>query len=179
MWSQEKYQRAAVFAASAHEGQKVPGTNYTYFVHLSNVAMEVIAALCEDSNGIDCNLAVECALLHDTIEDAGIPYETLAAEFGNAVADGVLALTKDIGLEKSKRMEDCLRRILLLPKEIGMVKLADRITNLQKPPAHWTRLKISEYLREAEMIYERLKSCSDYLAIRLKNKIGEYEKYLR
>lgn len=33
-------------------------------------------------------------------------------------------------------MKDSLKRIKKQPKEISMVKMADRITNLQIPPGH-------------------------------------------
>jgi (p)ppGpp synthase/HD superfamily hydrolase len=51
-------------------------------MHLSFVSMEVIAALNAES-GHDGNLAVQCALLHDAIEDsASITYDDVAKEFG-------------------------------------------------------------------------------------------------
>jgi hypothetical protein len=34
-WSQETYIKACQFAANAHKGQKVPGTNLPYVVHPS------------------------------------------------------------------------------------------------------------------------------------------------
>jgi hypothetical protein len=44
-WSQESYIKALKKAAHAHQGQKFPGTNIPYIMHLSFVSMEVIAAL--------------------------------------------------------------------------------------------------------------------------------------
>lgn len=44
-WSQESYIKAYIFAAHAHQGQKFPGTNIPYIMHLSFVSMEIIAAL--------------------------------------------------------------------------------------------------------------------------------------
>jgi (p)ppGpp synthase/HD superfamily hydrolase len=47
-------------------------------VHVVSVAAEVIATLPE--SGVDQpDLAVQCALLHDTIEDTGTRYEEIAA----------------------------------------------------------------------------------------------------
>ena len=80
-WSQEKYVAALKYAAAAHLGQKVPGSDLPYVVHVAMVAMEVIAAL-QVEDGIDGDLAVQCALLHDVIEDAGKSYEDLEKAFG-------------------------------------------------------------------------------------------------
>jgi (p)ppGpp synthase/HD superfamily hydrolase len=48
--------------------QLVPGTRIPYLMHFSLVAMELIAALAIESS-LDGNLSVQCALLHDTLED--------------------------------------------------------------------------------------------------------------
>jgi len=180
-WSQEKYIKAYRFAAEAHKGQLVPGTDLPYIMHLSLVSMEIMAALSVE-NDLDGDLAIQCALLHDTIEDPGIKYDKLRDEFGIRVADGVHALTKDesIGSDLSKQerkklqMTDSLERIKKQPKEVWMVKLADRITNLQPPPLDWDQEKISNYKQEAKLIYDNLKDASKFLADRLKEKIDNY-----
>ena len=180
-WSQDLYIKAYRFAADAHNGQLFPGTELPYIMHISFVAMEVIAAL-ENDHGLDGNLAVQCALLHDTLEDTCTTYDQLVEKFGVEVADGVNALTKDesVGAELSKQkrkklqMADSLKRIKKQPKEIWMVKLADRITNLQPHPHYWTQDKIGRYKEEAIEIYETLKAGSTFLANRLKGKIDEY-----
>jgi len=69
----------------------------------------------------------------------------LEDRFGKAVTDGVKALTKNESLPKDRQMSDSLHRIKLQPSEIWAVKLADRITNLQPPPAYWSREKIPNY----------------------------------
>lgn len=75
-------------------------------------------------------------------------------------------------------MADSLGRIRRQPKEIWMVKLADRITNLQSPPAHWDKEKITSYMNEGIQIYEALKDANDLLAKRLKARIDYYPEYL-
>ena len=84
----------------------------------------------------DGDLAIQTAILHDTIEDTNPAYEDFQSEFGRNIAYSVLALTKDTILEKEAQIHDSLERIKLQPKEIWMVKLADRITNLQPPPSY-------------------------------------------
>ena len=74
-------------------------------------------------------------------------------------------------------MLDSLVRIQKQPLEISMVKMADRITNLQPPPAHWTKDKIRNYRDEAQLILETLGTKNEYLAQRLKEKIDNYQQY--
>ena len=172
---QDIYQKSLKFAAQLHtdKNQTIPGTNLPYVVHLSNVAMEILIAS-EKSENFDTEFAVQLALLHDTLEDTDVTFEQIEKEFGNKVAEGVLALTKNSDLEKSVKMMDSLKRIKQQPKEVWAVKLADRITNLQPPPHFWTSEKIWKYKEEARIILEELRSGNEYLETRLKEKIEEY-----
>jgi (p)ppGpp synthase/HD superfamily hydrolase len=174
---QELYQRAMKFAGEKHSEQKVPDTNSNYLLHISNVTMEVIVAYYEDKD-FDINLALPIAILHDTLEDTSCDFGELTKEFGEQVAKAVQALTKDESLPtKKEKMANSLMRINLLEKEVGIVKLADRITNLQKPPTQWNSNKISDYLKEAKMIADSLTDKNRYLLSRLNNKIEDYKKY--
>jgi (p)ppGpp synthase/HD superfamily hydrolase len=172
-WSQESYIKAYRFAAQAHNGQLYPGTGLPYLMHLSFVSMEVLGVLSVES-GRDGDLAVQCALLHDSIEDTDVTYADLASTFGVKVADGVQALSKNPDLEKSQQLTDSLQRIRSQPKEIWIVKLADRISNLQPPPANWTPAKIIRYRDESIEIHTALKDASPFLALRLTKKIENY-----
>jgi len=172
-WSQEVYIKALLFAANAHNSQKVPGTELPYLTHLTMVSMEVTAALAVEA-GLDGDLAIQCALLHDLLEDTAVAYDALKELFGEAVANGVQALTKHDDLPKHEKMADSLARIRQQPKEVWMVKLADRITNLQPPPRHWTTEKMQSYQQEAQQIYDALHDASPFLANRLWQKIENY-----
>ena len=176
-WSQELYIRAYRFAAQAHRWQRVPGTSLPYIMHLSFAAMEVMAAACAEDIG-DADLAVQCALLHDVLEDTLVGYEKVRVEFGETVAQGVLALTVNKGLPRTEQMPECLGRIRQQRREVWMVKLADRITNLQPPPRHWSRNRIREYHAEARVIHEALGSASPFLAERLQLKLSEYASFV-
>lgn len=174
--TQELYQKAIKFAGEKHKDQKVPGTNSNYLLHISNVAMEIILAY-NANNNFDLNYAVQLALLHDTLEDTQTDFSELLKMFGEKVAIGVQALTKNKNLDsKKEKMIDSLNRINKLEKEVGMVKLADRITNLQEPPKHWKKDKIQHYLSEAIVINKVLNNKNEYLNKRLENKIAEYKK---
>jgi (p)ppGpp synthase/HD superfamily hydrolase len=140
MWDQEKYQKAIAFAGYAHKNQLVPGKEYNYVVHISNVAAEIARLIIIEKVG-DEDLAIQCTLLHDVIEDTDTKIEDIKNEFGENVLNGILALTKDEKIDKEGRMKDSLKRIKEQGKEIACVKMADRITNLQRPPAYWNKEK--------------------------------------
>ncbi|HTG56226.1 MAG TPA: HD domain-containing protein [Niabella sp.] len=174
---QSAYQKAISFAGQKHAGQTITGTDIPYLVHVCNVAMEVIIAgqYTPEFNVID---AVQVALLHDTIEDTDTSYEEVSKAFNEEIAAGVLALTKNENLPKAEQMPDSLRRIRVLPKEIWAVKLADRITNLQKPPELWNASKKSSYLEEAVSIATYLKGGNAFLEKRISDLIRSYRAYL-
>ena len=177
MWSEEAYQKALIFAVNAHKDQKVKGKNYPYIVHIFNVCIEVISAVIK-SNVKNPDIAIQCALLHDTIEDTDTTYNNIYELFGEKVADGIMALTKNKKLAKRYQIIDSINRIIKEPEDVGLVKLADRIVNLQEPPSHWTLSKIKEYREDSILIYDNLKQCNKYLAKRLYKKIKEYSKYI-
>jgi (p)ppGpp synthase/HD superfamily hydrolase len=174
IWSQEKFLAAYHFAAEAHRGQKYPGTGLPYLIHISFVSMEVIAVLAVEQFK-DPDLMVQCAILHDVIEDTKVGKKRLEEVFGKEVAQGVDYLTKKIKIkDKEKRFTDNMSRLKDAPREIQAVKLADRISNLQKPPFHWDRKKISFYLEKSLVIQKELGHASPYLSKRLKEKITNY-----
>jgi len=173
MWDQDRYTAASRFAATAHAGQSIPGSELPYLLHITLVAMEVSVALRAEP-GHDEDLAMGCALLHDTIEDTQVRFEQLEASFGRPVAEGVLALSKAEALPKAEQMPDSLRRIRTQPREVWLVKLADRIVNMQPPPKHWERAKIAQYKAEARTILAALGEASPLLAARLAQKIEAY-----
>jgi guanosine-3',5'-bis(diphosphate) 3'-pyrophosphohydrolase len=62
---------------------------------------------------------------------------------------------------------------------VWAVKLADRITNLQPPPANWSRTKNIKYLKESQIILDELRDGNQYLAKRLEDKISESRNQLK
>ncbi len=176
--TQELYQKALKFAGEKHKDQKVPGTEANYILHISNVAMEVILSH-SFNNCFNLDYAVQVAILHDTIEDTETDYSEIDNNFEKKIATAVQALSKNRRLPtKAEQMIDSLDRINKLDKEVAIVKIADRITNLQAPPSYWNRAKKIRYQTEAKLIANSLKNNNEYLYKRLKTKISEYDKYL-
>lgn len=179
-WNPDKYLKAWNFATLHHGNQKYGtlcnGVKAPYLNHIGAVVGEVAWTL-NYSPELNADLAIQAAILHDVVEDTRVGYYTILDMFGLQIARGVLALTKDQHLKNNKldQMEDCLKRIKQEPVEIAIVKLADRIVNLQNLPSHWDIPKCRAYLTESEVIFSALEQSHPLLADRLKLKIDKYE----
>ena len=180
MWDPDRYQRALTFAATKHADQREPGHGHPYVVHVCKVAMEVQRAAFVDRT-FDVDLAVTAALLHDTLEDTTTSFDELAQAFGEEVALAVDALTKKGGddVPKEQRMLDSLARIRARPCAVWVVKLADRITNLDEPPSSWSLDKRRRYQSEARTILSQLRGGCAPLEERLASKIDDYARWCR
>jgi (p)ppGpp synthase/HD superfamily hydrolase len=172
----ETIRLALEFAADYHKEQKVPGTDRSYLIHLTAVALEASLAAAMEP-GVDTAFLLQCAILHDVVEDTPATYGEVKQAFGADVADGVMALTKNEHLPKPEQMPDSLKRILLEPREVAMVKLCDRICNLEPPPHYWDDEKRRKYQTEAKQILATLGHASAYLSERLQMRIDAYPRY--
>jgi (p)ppGpp synthase/HD superfamily hydrolase len=134
-----------------------------------------IATHC-DQRPIQHCFCCNSAILHDTIEDQPDKVTEVEIEerFGYAVAEGVLALSKSKELPQGAAMQDSLDRILLQPRSVWCVKLADRVANLRSVPNHWTAKKIAEYRTEASLIVGTLGAANACLSARLRECIASY-----
>lgn len=181
-WSIDHLQELWRLAIELHHQQTYGGAQkgqrWAYISHIGSVTFEVLNALQQEPD-LDAHLCVSCAILHDTIEDTPFEYHDVEERFGTAVAKGVLALSKDPNIgDRLAQMQDSLTRIQAQPKEVGVVKLADRISNLNEPPHYWSREKRQFYRDEAQVILEALRPCSAYLAARLAAKIERYQQFI-
>jgi len=181
-WSIDDLRAVWDLVTKLHKGQQYSGPKegekFPYINHIGSVTFEVLAAI-EHTDHINADLAIKCALLHDSIEDTSFAFENVQDKFGASVANGVLALTKNETLKgKENQMRDSLNRIKQQPKEIWAVKMADRICNLSPPPYYWTKEKKQAYWKEAQLIHQELKEGNSYLAERLANKISIYKEFI-
>ena len=191
IWDAELFEKISTFVAKEHckqvykcaNGQPVP-----YYVHLTQVCSRAMRAAWERSD-LNINKIMACALLHDVIEDCvkNQDDDKRISQFilrvcGEDILSGVQALSKqDIfdvhgAKDKSAMMKDSLRRIRTQSAEVWVVKLADRICNLQEPPPHWDSTKIQRYAQEAQLIYQELHEASPLLAQELKDRIQQYQR---
>lgn len=135
--------RAYYYAEQAHEGQ-MRKSGDRYITHPLAVA------------GILANLKLDhqslmAAMLHDVIEDTGIPKDALSEQFGEDVAelvDGVSKLTQiEFRTRAEAQAENFQKMTLAMARDIRviLVKLADRLHNMRTlgPMPYEKRLRIA------------------------------------
>ena len=150
--------KAAHFAAVKHSGQRRKGAaREPYINHLLEVAELVSSALAEP----DTNLVI-AALLHDTVEDAGVTTEELIRLFGNDVADLVMVVTDDKSLPKAERKRLQILNAPNTSARAQAIKLADKISNLRailaRPPEDWSVERQRGYFHWAKEVLDGLTS---------------------
>lgn len=120
--------KAYDFAEAAHTGQERKSGD-PYIVH----PLEVASILSEMHVDYECLIA---ALLHDVIEDTGVPKHTISQEFGDEVAnlvDGVSKLNSIFHSRAEAQAENFQKMTLAMAKDIRVIviKLADRLHNMR------------------------------------------------
>src|ERR1019366_2859811 len=155
--------KAAHFAAQKHAGQRRKGTAAEpYINHLLEVA-ELGSSAPADPD-IDLVIA---ALLHDTVEDAGVPKEVLVEAFGSDVADLVMEVTDEKSLPKAERKRLQIVQASQISVRAQAIKLADKISNLRgilaSPPADWSGERKREYFEWAKQVVDCLSAPNQML----------------
>ncbi|MFB0963106.1 MAG: bifunctional GTP diphosphokinase/guanosine-3',5'-bis pyrophosphate 3'-pyrophosphohydrolase [Pseudomonas sp.] len=121
--------RAYYYAEQAHDGQ-LRSSGEHYVTHPLAVAT-ILAEMHMDHQSL------MAAMLHDVIEDTGIPKEALVAQFGESVAelvDGVSKLTQmKFGTKAEAQAENFQKMARAMARDIRviLVKLADRLHNMR------------------------------------------------
>src|SRR5437868_3381466 len=116
---------AIAFAARAHQHQLRKDKHTPYHSHVFRVCLIV-----RHFFGIDDDVVLTAAVLHDTIEDTPADYDDIAERFGSTVAGYVAALSKDMRLPEEDR-EAAYRAVLAAaPWQVKICKLADVYDNL-------------------------------------------------
>ena len=115
----DRLSKAVVLACRLHGNDTRDDGKTPYAVHPLRV-MEYLRRLTgERDENVLC-----AALLHDTIEDTGIDFDTLAEEFGEDVASLVAELTNDNRLPKDQR-------------RAAMIAHAGQTGNVTSPQLHF------------------------------------------
>lgn len=117
--------KAVNFATKAHEGQVRKGTNYPYIIHPLEVG-KIVSTMTDDEE------VVSAAILHDTIEDCeGVSKEVLEKNFGKRVADLVSQESENKTKTWIERKGTTVCHIKDAPREVKMIALADKLSNLR------------------------------------------------
>ncbi len=144
--------KAYNFALEAHQNQKRE-EGVPYIIHPVAVA-KILTDLKLDS------ATITTGLLHDTIEDTNVTYETVRKEFGEEVANLVEGVTKISALEDkasdNSKAENFRKLILATSKDIRvlLVKLADRLHNM----------RTIQYVKDKEKVIRKAKETMEIYA---------------
>jgi len=121
--------RAYFYAEQAHDGQR-RRSGEPYIIHPLAVA-NILADMHLDHQSL------MAAMLHDVIEDTGVPKSALAVQFGDIVTelvDGVSKLTNiHFESKEEQQAENFQKMAMAMARDIRviLVKLADRLHNLR------------------------------------------------
>ena len=146
--------KAFNFALDAHQNQK-RDEGVPYIIHPVAVA-NILTELKLDS------ATITTGLLHDTIEDTNVTFETVKKEFGEEVANLVDGVTKISALEdkvsNNSKAENFRKLIIATSKDIRvlLVKLADRLHNMRTINYVKNKDKIIRKAKETMEIYAPL-----------------------
>jgi guanosine-3',5'-bis(diphosphate) 3'-pyrophosphohydrolase len=136
---------AFAFAKACHGDQLRP-TGDPYERHL----LEAVEVLAEGAGVLDRDV-LAAALLHDVVEDTACTLDQVRERFGPAVAELVDWVTKTeppAGGDREAARLAYLRRLASAPPQAVLVKLADRLSNVQRLDRHPRPEKRRAYYRE-------------------------------
>ncbi|MDO3388618.1 RelA/SpoT family protein [Gilvimarinus sp. SDUM040013] len=153
----DQVKRAYFYAEQAHDGQK-RRSGEDYITHPLAVA-DILSGMHMDHQSL------MAAMLHDVIEDTGIPKKAISKQFGDTVAelvDGVSKLTQiEFESHAEKQAENFQKMALAMANDLRviLVKLADRLHNMRTlgaMPPHKKRRIAKETLEIYAPIAHRL-----------------------
>lgn len=156
--------KAHGIAVCVHKNQTRDDSLEPYINHCTRVARLVSSHF--KAYATDETLAT--ALLHDTLEDCDITdistvYKAIYTDCSPRIAANVDLLTKP-RLPKEFSKKRYLATLSVSPENVVIVKLADRIDNLNSLPyAKWEPEKISYYIKDSLAIYNM--ACTNGLSV--------------
>lgn len=118
-------EKAIAFATQAHEGQVRKGTARPFILHPLEVG-KIVATMTEDEE------VISAAILHDTIEDCeSVTEAVIRREFTGRVASLVAQESEDKSKSWMERKSATIAHLKVAPKEIQMIGLADKLSNMR------------------------------------------------
>lgn len=116
-------QKAETFAIFYHKNQMYGNNPYSY--HLDKVC-EVLVDFSHQNDDV----LISAGWLHDVIEDTIVDYKLLHKEFGYEIADLVMSVTNESGIDRVSKFINTSLKIRYNRKAL-ILKLADRIANVE------------------------------------------------
>ena len=105
--------------------------------------------------------AIAAALLHDTVEDAGVTFDEIERRFGPQVAAIVRELTDDMSLPKAARKRHQLLGAPSRSHRAALIKVADKTSNVRSItlcPPDWCASRKAAYVDWARQVVHALPS---------------------
>ena len=122
--------RAIIFAVKAHAGTERRGKGFPYIVHPME-AVEIVSTITPDQE------LLAAAALHDVVEDTQISADDLRREFGDRIADLVVAesdvFTEGVSEEDSwhARKRAAIERLSRASRDAKIVAMGDKLSNMR------------------------------------------------
>lgn len=149
--------RSVAFAAGKHRNQRRKDTDGSPYINHPIALADVLV----NDGGIEDYTVLCAAILHDTIEDTETTASELESIFGAAITGIVLEVTDDKTLAKEERKRLQVEHAPHLSQAAKLVKLADKICNLQDilafPPQEWSTERKQFYFSWATEVVDGLR----------------------
>lgn len=145
-----KIQKAYIYAAQAHAGQKRLSWE-DYIVHPLR-ATQILLTLKPDA------VTIQACILHDVIEDTDITYDDICKNFGEEVAnlcEWLVKVSKVRYQWEDRQLETLKKTFLAMASDLRVIfiKIADRIHNIQTLHFHPKEEKKQRIALETLKIY--------------------------
>jgi guanosine-3',5'-bis(diphosphate) 3'-pyrophosphohydrolase len=148
--------RAAAFAAEKHRSQRRKDADASPYINHPITAAYILVRA-----GVEDPVVLASALLHDTVEDTLTTIDELEVVFGYEIANIVAECTDDKSLPKLARKQAQIDHAAGLSHKAKLVKLADKIANVNDingaPPAGWSVERKREYFDWARHVVDGMR----------------------
>ena len=155
--------KAVHFAADKHRAQSRKDEANTPYI---NHPIALTNLLSNYAGITDANV-LAAAILHDTVEDTDATVEDIEELFGRKIRDIVMEVTDDKSLPSAERKRLQIEHAGKLSYEARLVKLADKICNLQdifaRPPVKWSMERKREYFEWAKAVIDKMHGTNEKL----------------
>lgn len=163
----ELLEKAILFAAKCHRGQRRKGDGRPYILH----PMSVLRTLYDVKESKNMYLLAIVVMLHDVVEDCGISLKTIAKKFGHQVA----ALVEELTLLKENyetigKTKYLCQEVLRMTSYALCIKLCDRLDNvspreIKKMPEDFKKKYRAETWEIVKTLEERRKLTKTHKAV--------------
>ncbi|XP_037949616.1 guanosine-3',5'-bis(diphosphate) 3'-pyrophosphohydrolase MESH1 [Teleopsis dalmanni] len=163
MHPSKKFMECLQFAAVKHRNQRrLDKIKTPYINHPINVA-----TILSIEGGVNDEVVLMAALLHDTVEDTDTTFEEIECRFGKEICNIVREVTDDKCLEKQERKRLQIEKAADTSPKAKLVKLADKLDNLRdlssNLPIGWSEERRDEYFIWAKKVVDNLRCTNTQL----------------